>query len=89
MKISQTFPSNWLKADDIGAGRRVKCQIARVVLENIGGEDKPIMYFQGKKKGMVLNKTNAGVLAIVYGDENGTGRDLYYCPQCWVERWIP
>ena len=69
MKISQTFPSKWLKAEDIGQGRKVRVSIERVDMENIGDEDKPVMYFTGKAKGLVLNKTNAGVLSAAYGDE--------------------
>ena len=33
------------------------------------GQKKPVLYFQGKKKGMALNKTNATTIAKVYGDD--------------------
>jgi len=32
-------------------------------------EARPVVYFQGKQKGMVLNKTNAAILAAAYGKE--------------------
>jgi hypothetical protein len=68
MRISAAFPSTYLKAADL-QGRTVPVAIDRVELEEIGGEHKPILYFQGKDKGLVLNKTNANNIAAVYGDD--------------------
>jgi hypothetical protein len=68
MRISAAFPSTYLKAADL-QGRTVPVAIDRVELEEIGGEHKPILYFQGKEKGLVLNKTNANNIAAVYGDD--------------------
>ena len=61
MDINSAFPSNYLKAADLRGGR-VTVAIDSVVIENIGDEDKPIVYFQGKEKGLVLNKTNANMV---------------------------
>jgi len=61
MDINSAFPSNYLKAADLRGGR-VTVAIDSVVIENIGDEDKPIVYFQGKEKGLVLNKTNANMI---------------------------
>lgn len=47
----------------------------RVSLEKIGDDEKPVLYFVGKDKGMVLNKTNAQNIAIVYGDDTTDWRD--------------
>lgn len=69
IRISRAFPSKWLKADDIPDGRKVRVTIKKVIVETISDEDKPVMYFQGKEKGVVLNKTNAGRLAVAYGDD--------------------
>ena len=30
---------------------------------------KPVIYFQGKKKGLVMNRTNGETIASLYGDE--------------------
>lgn len=68
MRISSAFPSNYLKAADLQE-RNVKVVMDRVEMEDIGGDHKPILYFQGKDKGMVLNKTNANNIAIAYGDD--------------------
>src|SRR5574338_369190 len=68
MQVSQVFPSNYLKASDL-QGRAVNVKIDRVEIEKIGTDDKPVLYFQGKEKGMVLNKTNANNIAYLYGQE--------------------
>ena len=80
MNIKKSFPSRWLKASDLN-GRAVKVEIDKVIDEDIGGEDKPVLYFAGKEKGVVLNKTNADVLADAFGDETdewaGSKVELY------------
>ena len=70
MKISSAFPSKYLRAADLD-GRQVTVEIAHVELEEVGtGEEpKPVLYFQGKAKGVVLNKTNANAVASAYGDD--------------------
>jgi hypothetical protein len=46
------------------------------------GETKPVLYFVGKKKGLVLNKTNATKLSAAYGDETDewAGKDVILYP---------
>lgn len=73
MKISGAYPSKYLKAADLG-DRSLTVTIDKVAMENVGQEGgaeefKPVLYFQGKQKGLVLNKTNAEAIAYVYGDE--------------------
>lgn len=68
MQISQAFPSNYLKAADL-QGRNITVKIDRVEKEKIGNDSKLVLYFQGKEKGMVLNKTNANNIAYLYGEE--------------------
>lgn len=75
MRISKQFPSNWLKAEDIGKGRKVRCVVERVEEEKIGEDHKPVIYFRSKEKGLVLNKTNALKIADVYGDETDEWED--------------
>ena len=75
MRISSAFPSNYLKAADL-QGRQVKVKIDRVEMEDIGGEHKPILYFVGKDKGIVLNKTNANNIASAYGDNTDDWQDV-------------
>lgn len=84
MKVSQAYPSRWLKAEDIGERRKVRCTIKEVVMETISDEDKMVAYFNGKSKGLMVNKTNAGRLAAAYGDETDDwrGKEIYL----YVER---
>lgn len=68
MNIHSVFPSNYIKAADL-QGRQIDVEIARVEMEDIGDDHKPVMYFVGKQKGLVLNKTNSNVICDLYGDE--------------------
>ena len=64
MNINSAFPSNYLKASDLGESQPV-VTIDRVTVEPVGRdkEMKPVVYFQGKTKGIVLNKTNSKKIA--------------------------
>src|SRR4026209_2145377 len=72
MKISQLFPSKYVKAADLN-GKTVTLTIAKLVVEELGHsaekEKKPVLYFQKATKGLVLNRTNAMTIAGLYGDE--------------------
>ena len=68
MHIDSAFPSKYLKASDL-QGRNVTVKMGRVEQEKIGTDEKLILYFQGKEKGVVLNKTNANNVAALYGGE--------------------
>lgn len=68
MRVSDAFPSQYLKAADL-QGRTVKVTIDRYTFEEVGDDRKPILYFVGKEKGLVLNKTNANEIAFTYGDD--------------------
>ncbi len=76
MKISTAFPSKYLRAADIDDGAAHVHNIHSVTVEEVAdGEDhKPILYFDGVEKGLVLNKTNANTVAGLYGDD--------------TERWV-
>ena len=66
--IHDAFPSNYLKASDL-KGLQPVVTIDRVEFEPVGRsrEMKPVLYFAGKDKGMVLNKTNANKIAELCG----------------------
>ena len=68
MKMSEEFPSKYLKAADLG-NREIKVIMQNVEREKIGDDMKPVLYFKGKEKGVVLNKTNAGTISDGYGDD--------------------
>lgn len=68
MKISEEFPSQYLKAADL-RGHEVRVTMGRVEREEIGQDKKLVLYFKGKEKGMILNKTNANAIGDHYGDD--------------------
>lgn len=68
MKMSEEFPSKYLKASDL-QGREVRVTMSNVEREKIGDDTKPVLYFKGKDKGIVLNKTNASTITDAYGDD--------------------
>jgi hypothetical protein len=68
MLISQEFPSAYLKSDDL-KGKEIKLIMARVEREKIGEDHRPVLYFRGTDKGLVLNKTNSFKIKESYGDD--------------------
>jgi hypothetical protein len=68
MKMSEEFTSKYLKAADL-QGREVRVTMQNVEREKVGDDTKPVLYFKGKDKGVVLNRTNAGTIADAYGDD--------------------
>lgn len=88
MKVSDMFPSKYLSASDL-RGREVAVTIARIADDKMrdpktGREiSKPVVYFERKKKGMVLNKTNAFTIAEILGEEDTDkwiGREIVLVP---------
>lgn len=72
MKLSQMFPSKWLSSDDI-VGYTPTVTIRAITVERVGAppkdEEKYVMWFEGKQKGLILNKTNGLAVGSMYGDE--------------------
>lgn len=68
MNIEEAFPGNYIKAADL-KGRDASVTIAAVEFEQVGDGSKPVVYFRNKDRGLVLNKTNARVIADIYGPE--------------------
>src|SRR5690242_16780983 len=83
MKINGAFPSDYLKAADLN-GKAIRVSIDTVTVEKIGEDQKPVLHFIGKDKGLVLNKTNsARIVEAVGSDEtddwSGWSIVLYPC----------
>lgn len=73
MKSTDVFPSRYLKAEELDEDLTLTME--RVELETMktqkGEEqDKPVLYFAEVEKGLVLNKTNWGLIAKQHGDES-------------------
>ena len=66
MNINDAFPSNYVKCGDL-QGRDVTVTIDKVVMEKLGDDDKPVIYFRGTPKGLALNKTNASRIGSMLG----------------------
>ena len=68
MNINDQFPSKFLKAADLNGGE-VVVTIKDCIVEEIGEDKRPVLYFAGKEKGVVLNKTNATNISGAYGGD--------------------
>ena len=69
MNIAKLYPSKYISAPDIPSPVRVT--IRTLTIEDLGdGQHKPCLYFIGKEKGLILNKTNALIMAVSLGDES-------------------
>lgn len=81
MKGTDVFPSKYLKTSDL-QGRRAKVQMAFVQKEDMGDGEKPVLYFAGKEKGLVLNKTKWNAIGDLYGDDSDdwTGKFITLVP---------
>lgn len=68
MNIEEAFPSKYIKASDL-KGQQVTVKMERIEHETIGDDNKVVLYFQGKEKGLVLNVTNKNMIVDTYGPE--------------------
>lgn len=72
MKVSSAFPSKYLKVEDLD-DQDLTLTINKVTVEELGQgserQSKLIIYFDEVDKGCALNKTNANVIAKLYGDD--------------------
>lgn len=73
MKMSQMYPSKYLKADELGDQDHT-FTISKIVIEELGQgaekESKPVIYFKEIEKGFVMNKTNAGTITKITGSDD-------------------
>jgi hypothetical protein len=85
MNVNEAFPSKFLKASDIGDAQPT-VTMKEVVMEDIGEDRRPILYFVGKDKGVVLNKTNATNISAAYGPDTDdwTGKKVILFT-AWVD----
>ena len=68
MKASKLFPSEFLRAVDV-EDSPIKVRMRGVQMKDVGGDHKPVLYFQDIDTGLVLNKTNANTIAELHGDD--------------------
>lgn len=72
MNVNDLFPSKYLKAHDLG-GKPYTLTIRAVTLEDVGHggekESKLAIAFEKATKMMLVNRTNAMIIASLYGPE--------------------
>jgi hypothetical protein len=68
--VNDVFTSKYLRAADFEAGPEL-LKMGRTELATLkeGEGQKIILYFEGKEKGVALNKTNATTIAKLYGND--------------------
>lgn len=74
--VNDLYPSKYVKASDIGRNRpTVTIETWRIEkMAGETGENKPVIYFVGKEKGLVLNRTNAQIIESFLGSD--------------IDRWV-
>ena len=73
MNLNEMFPSNYLTKEDLPSPRvLVMSNVTRKeVWRKNGKQMAVVLHFNGNVKPMVLNKTNALVIARFYGNDTG------------------
>ena len=77
MELSTVFGGDTLKAADL-QGNEPTVTIAGVEMKKFDNGNKLVITFEGKKKALVCNKTNANRIAFAYGTntDNWVGQEL-------------
>ena len=94
MRTSEAFPSIYITAGDL-QGRDVTVKIREYRMEEVGKDKdrKPVLYFEGTEKGLILNVTNANTIEAVYGDEmdDWIGAEIILYPTMtdWQGKQVP
>jgi len=78
MNINAIYPRKYAIGQDID-GKQPTLAVRAVTLEQMGesGTKKPVIWFTGAKKGVVLNKTMARAIANIYGPETESWAGKY------------
>jgi len=84
MRASDAFPSKYLKSSDVKAKTKI-ATISSLEKEAVGQnkEQKPVLYFEGDVKPMVVNRTNFEELEAAFGDSDewpGHKVEIYCAP---------
>ena len=87
MKRNEALPGKYLAKEDFDPPRVVEIQ--KVAIEEIEGggsvENKPILYFKGSRRGIVLNGTNWDLIVKITGKDDsddwyGAQIEVYHDP---------
>jgi hypothetical protein len=69
MNIDDVFPSKWIDPADL-KGKDVTLTIEAVQMEKVGMDSKPVIYFKGARKGLIINPTRKNSLKAALGSAN-------------------
>lgn len=77
MDVNTVFSGDSLKAADL-QGREIPVVIAGVEMKKFDNGNKLVLRFEGKKKTLVCNKTNAKRISMMYGPNTDlwTGNEI-------------
>lgn len=78
MLKSQALPTEYISGTEVG-NHRINLIVDKVVMKKMNdGMMKPVMYFVGKERGMVVNSGNWDAMELVYGvnSDDWAGRPL-------------
>jgi hypothetical protein len=82
MRVQDRHPTKYLKSEDAKT-KQIVATISHLEMEQVGQDkkEKPVLYFEGSVKPMVLNRTNDEVLDEAFGDSDAwPGRKIkIYC----------
>lgn len=96
MKISELYPRRYATGEDL-KGKAFTLAVARVVLEEMHpqpgapAERKPVIYFDGTSKGIILGPALARQIAGLLGDDTNdwTGKKVTIYPQSMTVAGTP
>lgn len=69
MKLSEAFPSTFMKVDDLNK-KRIAVTIKDATMETLGDDKKLILHFTDHDKSLVLNKTNSEMIKMLLGSDD-------------------
>lgn len=69
MNLNELFAPRFFTASDFATERSFLIDSLKVLPVNTSGETKPVLRFRDVEQGLVLNRTNASVLADAFGEE--------------------
>jgi hypothetical protein len=82
MELDDIYQSNSIKAQDL-KGQEHTVVIATVIKKDFDNGPKLILSFQGRKKTLVVNRTNAKRIAFTHGTntDNWLGKEIVLYPE--------
>ena len=68
MRVTEIYHGKFLQATELPDGD-IPVEMSHYEMVDFGSEEKAVLYFKGKKRGLILNKTNAYKISELHGDD--------------------